>query len=415
MTNGLNTPSSDEIQELHTQIAHLQQRLRVCEERTHLMRQVLDNIPAAIYATRKNGVIAFVNRSFAAQWGQSPADFEERALTDLFPPETAAAWQQNVDAALSNNQATTNQEIYGEGDQARHYDNLRFPIADESGAVIALGGVATDITDRIRAEAGYADTQLILEGIVNNSPAVIYVKSPESRLMLVNQTYASIVGRPVQDLIGRSEDEIFPAEVVANWRESDRQLFMSGEPVSNTNTFIVNGEEREFITTQFPLYDRESRPYAICGISTDVTDIKRAEREREQLQNKIIEAQQAALRELNTPLIPITEEVVVMPLIGSIDSARAAQVMETLLDGVSTNGARLAILDITGLPVVDSQVANVLIQAAQAVKLLGAEVLLTGIGPEVAQTLIGIGADLRELRTPGTLQAGIDYALRSKR
>lgn len=380
-----------------------------------MMRQVLDNIPATIYATRKDGKITFVNRTFAAQWGQQPTDFEGRTLAELFPPETAAAWQQNMDAGLSSSSAVTNQETYGKGEQARHYDNLRFPITDESGAVIAVGGIATDITDRVRAEVGYADMQRTLEGIVNNSPAAIYVKSSESRLMLVNQTYAAVIGRSVEELIGRTEEEIFPANVVADWRESDRHLFESGEALRSSNTFVVDGEPREYITTQFPLYDAERRPYAICGISTDVTDLKRAEQEREQLQNGIIEAQQAALRELNTPLIPLAEDVVVMPLIGSVDSARASQVMETLLDGVARYGARLAILDITGLRVVDSQVANVLLHAAQAVKLLGAEVLLTGIGPEVAQTLIGIGADLSGLRTPGTLQAGIDYALRSRR
>jgi rsbT co-antagonist protein RsbR len=408
-------PSHNDPDTLRAQVADLQRRLALSEEREDILRQLLDNLPSAIYATRQDGSIAFVNTSFAAQWGKSPADFEGRLLDDLFPPEMAAAWEQNVHDTLSNDQTVTNRETYAEGDAARHYDNLRFPIRNASGQGIALGGAATDITDRIRAEASYAETRRILEGIVNNSPAVIYVKSPENRLMLVNQTYAAVLGRPVEDLVGRSEDEIFPPEMVASWRESDRMLFASGQPLHNANIFYLNGEPREFITVQFPLYDDQHRPYAICGLSTDVTDLKRAERDREHLQQEIIAAQQVALRELNTPLIPLADDVVVMPLIGSIDSARASQVMETLLDGVNTHRARLAILDITGLPVVDSQVANALLQAAQAAKLLGAEVLLTGIGPEVAQTLVGIGADLSGLRTPGTLQAGINYALRGKR
>jgi rsbT co-antagonist protein RsbR len=202
---------------------------------------------------------------------------------------------------------------------------------------------------------------------------------------------------------------------VESWRAVDREIFASGQPLRQPNTFYVDGEPREFITVQFPLYDEEGQPYAICGISTDVTDLRRAEVAREALQEQVIAAQRAALRELSTPLIPIAEGVVVMPLIGSMDSVRAGQVMETLLEGVSANRARVAILDITGLPVVDSQVANVLIQAAQAVQLLGADVLLTGIGPEVAQTLVGIGASLSNLHTPGTLQAGIAAALRRVR
>ncbi|WP_129630565.1 PAS domain-containing protein [Candidatus Oscillochloris fontis] len=404
-----------ELDLLRHHVAELQQRLNTSEEYGHMLRQVLNNLPAAIYITRADGHIAFTNTSFAANWGKVPSDFEGCALSDLFPAEIAAMWQQNVHDTIQGGVLVANQEILGEGDAARHYDNMRFPLYDITGTPIALGGVATDITDRVQAEASYAETRRILEGIVNNSPTVIYVKDPNNRLILVNTTYAAVMGRTVEDLIGRTEDELFPADLVASWRESDRQLFASGQPMHFPNTFSINGEAREFISVQFPLYDGDHQPYAICGLSTDVTDLKRAERDRENLQQEIIAAQQAALRELNTPLIPLDDDIVIMPLIGSIDSARATQVMETLLDGVSRHQAQLAILDITGLPVVDSQVANALLQAAQAVKLLGAEVLLTGIGPEVAQTLIGIGADLSGLRTPGTLQAGIMYALRHKR
>lgn len=412
LTNG---SAQAELVALKQQVGELQQRLAVVEERERIMRQLLDNLPSALYATRRDGVIAVVNSAFAAQWGQRPADFEGRALTELFPPEVAAAWQQNIDQALAEPLVRSSQESYGEGEQARHYDNLRFPIAGETGDPIGIGGIATDITDRVRAEASYADTKLILEGIVNNSPAAIAVKSPEGRLILVNQTYASVVGQPLEELVGQSEDGLFPPELIAAWRQHTGQLFADGQPVRTADTLLVNANPHEFITVQFPLSNHEGQPYAICAISTDVSELKRAEQDRLQLQNDIIEAQQAALRELNTPLIPLAEDVVVMPLIGSIDSARAGQVLETLLEGVNQHRARIAIVDITGLPVVDTQVAGVLLRAANAVKLLGAEVLLTGIGPEVAQTLVGIGADLSGLKTPGTLQAGILYALRRSR
>jgi anti-anti-sigma regulatory factor len=121
--------------------------------------------------------------------------------------------------------------------------------------------------------------------------------------------------------------------------------------------------------------------------------------------------QEAALRELSTPLIPISDRVVVMPLIGAIDSRRAQQVIETLLHGLADSRADRAILDITGVLVVDTQVANALVAAAQAVKLLGAMVILTGIRREVAQTMVGLGIDLRGIVTCGTLQSGIAYAL----
>jgi PAS domain S-box-containing protein len=131
-------------------------------------------------------------------------------------------------------------------------------------------------------------------------------------------------------------------------------------------------------------------------------------------QQQLIRLQAAALRELSTPLIPISDDVLVMPLVGALDTTRTQQVIEALLHGVAAGHARTAILDITGVPVVDTQVANALLQAAQSVRLLGAQVLITGIRPEVAQTLVGLGVDLSLTITRATLQDGIAYAMRRK-
>jgi rsbT co-antagonist protein RsbR len=128
-----------------------------------------------------------------------------------------------------------------------------------------------------------------------------------------------------------------------------------------------------------------------------------------------LDAERDALRELSTPLIPISDEVVIMPLIGTIDSQRAQQVMEALLEGVAQHQASLVILDITGVSVVDTQVAQAFIQAAQAVRLLGAQVMLTGIQPQIAQTLVHLGVDLSGIITHGSLQAGIAAALGESR
>jgi anti-anti-sigma regulatory factor len=128
-------------------------------------------------------------------------------------------------------------------------------------------------------------------------------------------------------------------------------------------------------------------------------------------QMEVIRMQEALLRELSTPLIPISDTVLVMPLIGSIDSRRAQQVLETLLSGITGSKAEVAILGITGVSLVDALVANAILRAAQAVKLLGAQIILTGIRPEVAQTLVGLGADLGTIVTRSTLQSGIALAM----
>ncbi|WP_437600796.1 STAS domain-containing protein [Sorangium sp. So ce590] len=103
-----------------------------------------------------------------------------------------------------------------------------------------------------------------------------------------------------------------------------------------------------------------------------------------------------------------------MPLIGFFDSARASRIIETLLQGVARHSARIAIIDITGVKAVDVSVAEMLVQAARAAGLLGADVVLTGIRPAIARTLIGLDIDLRGLVTEGTLQGGIAYALKRR-
>jgi len=122
---------------------------------------------------------------------------------------------------------------------------------------------------------------------------------------------------------------------------------------------------------------------------------------------------ETALRERSTPLLPLAENILAMPLIGQIDSERARQATEVLLQGISAQRAKFVILDITGVPAIDTHVANALLQAAQAVKLLGAKAILTGITPAMAQTLVHLGLDLKDLLTYNTFQSGIAYALKA--
>jgi anti-anti-sigma regulatory factor len=172
-----------------------------------------------------------------------------------------------------------------------------------------------------------------------------------------------------------------------------------------------DGETFPALESCFTIKNEAGAAQYMVALVRDITDQKRQEAEHAALQQQIIDTQRDTLRELSTPLIPITNEVMIMPLIGTIDSGRAQMVMESLLDGVARHQARLVILDITGVAVVDTQVAQAFIQAAQAVRLLGAQVMLTGIGPHIAQTLVSLGVDLGDMLTRGSLQAGIASAL----
>jgi len=126
------------------------------------------------------------------------------------------------------------------------------------------------------------------------------------------------------------------------------------------------------------------------------------------------EAQQrllATVRELSTPIIPVLDRVLVMPLVGAIDTGRSQQIIETLLSAITTHDAEVVIMDITGVSVMDTSVANHLLEATRAASLLGAQCVLVGITPEVAQTIVHLGVDLSGLVTMSDLQSGVQFAL----
>lgn len=120
------------------------------------------------------------------------------------------------------------------------------------------------------------------------------------------------------------------------------------------------------------------------------------------------------IADLSVPVLPISQGVLVVPLVGAIDSARANQVLERILDRVEHDRTRTVILDVTGVAIIDTQVAGTLLRVASATRLMGAETMLVGIRPEVAQSLVHLGVELGILRTAATLEEGVRLHVRSK-
>jgi len=131
-----------------------------------------------------------------------------------------------------------------------------------------------------------------------------------------------------------------------------------------------------------------------------------------QERERTIREQQEAIRELSTPVLQVRDRLLILPIIGVIDPQRARQLTEQLLRGIRANRAKVVVIDITGVAAMDSNVANHLVQTVEASRLLGATVIVTGLSPEIAQTLVNIGVDLTKMTTVGDLQGGIEQAER---
>ena len=131
-----------------------------------------------------------------------------------------------------------------------------------------------------------------------------------------------------------------------------------------------------------------------------------------QERERIIRQQQEAIRELSTPVLQVRERLLILPIIGVIDAQRARQLTEQLLRAIRQNRAKVVVIDITGVPTIDSTVANHLVQTVEASRLMGASVIITGLSSEIAQTLVTIGVDLSKMNAVGDLQGGIEEAER---
>lgn len=171
-----------------------------------------------------------------------------------------------------------------------------------------------------------------------------------------------------------------------------------------------------FYTTQFRRTLREVVEYKATleqRVTERTAELQESMEERERLQQEIIEAQKQAIQELSTPVIPVMDRVIVMPLIGSIDTMRARDITRALLTGISRHQAKVVIMDVTGVSIMDSGIVNHLNKAIQAARLKGARTIVTGISDEVAETIVDLGIDWSTIETLRDLQTGLVTVLRS--
>jgi rsbT co-antagonist protein RsbR len=232
------------------------------------------------------------------------------------------------------------------------------------------------------------------------------------------------VVRLVSDRVFNSTSKEFIDLIISNFRDSNEEytsrltdfaekVVRLGWPLTfvtkglhTFNLIVFEGMQNEGIITKENQmeavyeFDRWATP-----MNNEIVSVYSSTWER------TVSLQKIALQELSAPLIPVFEGITVMPLVGTIDTERAKQIMENLLKGAVKHRSEVVLIDITGVPVVDTMVAHHIIQAADAVRLIGAKCMLVGIRPEIAQTIVNLGIDLNQFTTKNNLKKGIEAAL----
>ena len=237
------------------------------------------------------------------------------------------------------------------------------------------------------------------------------------RASAMNPFAAAISGISVEQWIGKTPEEILSPDEAEFILARLNECIVTGNPVEYDQRFDFPSGEIWAFHVLSPIKNVQGAIIKIVGTAFDITQRKRQELANKATQEKqaIMLAQQAeTLLELSTPLLMIDMNIAIMPLIGTIDSRRAMNIMERMLTGIAARSIQVVIIDITAILMVDTQVADALIRASHAAKLLGATVILTGIQPEVAQMMIELGVDLQGILTRSSLQSGIQTALTTR-
>ena len=247
------------------------------------------------------------------------------------------------------------------------------------------------------------------QAVFESVPWAMFWKDRESVYRGANRACAAVAGlRGPDEMVGRRDEDLLWYERAAEYRADDVEVMTSGQPKMEVlEVFPVEGGEVWIEKNKLPLRDASGEVIGLVGWFADVTARKLAEEAEAR-------AQLEAVQEMATPLLPVADGVLVMPLIGKIDRQRAAQMIEALLAGVVAHRAHTAILDVTGVHRMDANAVEALAKAAAGARLLGAEVVVTGVGSAVAQAIVGFGVSLGGV-VLGDLKAGVAYALGQRR
>jgi rsbT co-antagonist protein RsbR len=253
--------------------------------------------------------------------------------------------------------------------------------------------------------------QVALDTVFGSASDGMVICNQSGHVEQVNEVAEQLTGIRAEQAIGLPLAEAFAGLAQQAGQEAKEtplaRAFAAGElEPFDVVLRLAEPTPRVLAVTGNPIRDRRS---AVLGYFLTLRDVTERQRAQEALEAQARLAE--TVRELSAPIIPVMEGILILPVIGAIDSERAQIIMDDMLVAIRRERARAILIDITGVPVVDTLVASHLLQAVQAARLLGCQGILVGIRAEVAQTMVDLGLDMRGLLTKGSLQDGLAYAV----
>ncbi len=378
--------------------------------REDFIKDVLDTALDGIVTIDEKGTVQTFNKVSEEMFGYGGDEVIGKNIKMLMPPP----YSDEHDSYLANYMRTGQGKILGSRRevQGRRKDGTVFPVElgvreIGKGAGRMYSGVVRDLTE-IKHAQEEMDRMAATLNAIGTSQGMIEFET-DGTIINANENFLRVMGYDLSEIQGQHHSILVEAayqespEYRQFWDDLRAGNFQAGEFMRISKS----GAEIWIQAAYNPILDADGKPIKIVKNAVDITEKKVAA-----LKLKAQTARQAQdIVELSTPVISVWQDVLVLPLIGTLDSRRTQECMEMTLIRLSEANARVLIIDITGVPTVDTMVANHLIRLAASVRLMGGRCVLTGISPATAMTIVGLGLDLAMLNTRSTLAEGLKLAI----
>jgi len=273
---------TEEWEQAHHHLAEeARRRAEMAEElfrQQQLLHGIVENSPAVIYAKDLQGRYLFINTRYSELFHIGPEEIVGRTDAEIFPREFAERFQENDRQVLQQGQAIEFEETVPQSDGVHTYISVKFPIRDQQGRCVAVCGISTDITDRKRAESALRDSEALYHSLVECVPLCILRKDREGRFTFANQKFCQMLGRPAEEILGKTDYDFFPPELADKYRRDDQRVLSTGQVFEDIEEHQTPSGEKLFVQVlKSPVRDASGQIVEVQCMFMDVTERRRAE------------------------------------------------------------------------------------------------------------------------------------------
>ena len=264
---------------------------RALRDSEALYHSLVESLPMNVFRKDMQGRFTFANRLFCDTLNLPSPEVIGKTDFDFFKFDLAEKYREDDKQVLSSGQVLETVEEYQKPDGSKLYVQvLKTPVRDGKGRLVGTQGIFWDVTARRRAEDALRESEQRLQSILDNATAVIYVKALDGRYVLVNHSFEMLLGKNRHEIVGKTDFEIFPQALAEAFSENDQKVLAAGAPLQFEEVALQTDGPHIYLSTKFLLYDASGVPHSLCGISTDITERKRAERlqARQALEAKLV-------------------------------------------------------------------------------------------------------------------------------